>query len=354
MKKISILIIFITGLTVNIMAQIDCTANYYVSPTITPAEDPVAISTKGWIYDSTQSIEFDSALPYNNWHISESFYVHGNANNGWSNDTVYWDTISGTLQLHLRNDTCIYEYPPDTFAYTAGILVNNDIDTTYGYFETKVKLPIDVSLCTSFWGWDVNWPTAHYREIDIFELDTFGMHSNTFHQTEESGTFWGGHINTDSTLFNSSDWYIFGCEWLPKTYRFYMNHHFIGMLDYDNTNDCTEDYFTPIRKWQLWIVNSMWSDDPTGGFPKTLQCEYIRIYTLNEDSINVDFYDSWTNYSTGTCKYGVWKTVKLGDAYSATINDNGRHAVWATDGITLDKNFEVAVGTEFETKTYKK
>ncbi len=45
--------------------------------------------------------------------------------------------------------------------------------------------------------------------------------------------------------------------------------------------------------------------------------------------------------------------VRLVNNYSAVINDNGRHSVWATDGITLDNGFEVTYGTEFETRIYK-
>ncbi len=70
--------------------------------------------------------------------------------------------------------------------------------------------------------------------------------------------------------------------------------------------------------------------------------------TLKTDFINSDFYDNWLNYD-----YGVWHTVKLGDAYNAIINGNGRHSVWATDGITLDKGFEVSLGTEFNARIYK-
>ena len=80
-----------------------------------------------------------------------------------------------------------------------------------------------------------------------------------------------------------------------------------------------------------------------------MESDYIRIYHLKEDSINVDFYDNWANYD-----YGVWRTVKLGDAYSAVINDNGSHTVWATDNVTLDKGFEVGLGTEFEIRIYEK
>ena len=62
------------------------------------------------------------------------------------------------------------------------------------------------------------------------------------------------------------------------------------------------------------------------------------------------FYNNWSNYD-----YGVWKTVKLGDAYSNDAKiDGGSHSVWATDEITLDAGFEVTLGTEFETKIYKK
>jgi len=43
----------------------------------------------------------------------------------------------------------------------------------------------------------------------------------------------------------------------------------------------------------------------------------------------------------------------LGDDYDATINDVGDYSVWAEDGITLDKDCYVGVGTEFEARIYK-
>jgi hypothetical protein len=43
----------------------------------------------------------------------------------------------------------------------------------------------------------------------------------------------------------------------------------------------------------------------------------------------------------------------LGDDYDAIINDGGDYAVWADDGIILDKDFYVDVGTEFEARIYK-
>ena len=121
----------------------------------------------------------------------------------------------------------------------------------------------------------------------------------------------------------------------------------MGSLDYDT--DCVEDSLPSMINWRLWLTNNMWTADPTGPFPKTMESDYIRIYHLKEDSINVDFYDNWANYD-----YGVWRTVKLGDAYSAVINDNGSHTVWATDNVTLDKGFEVGLGTEFEIRIYEK
>ncbi len=305
-----------------------------------PVASLVTISTMGWGYDSTSSTELDF-LPDNGWHIHDG-YSNNNADNGFSDSTAYWELNNGILNLYLKNDTFItQEIPPDTFLYTAAILKNDDIDMTYGYYEVKVKLPFDVNLCTSFWGITGYSGTLGYREIDEFEYFTKNLHSNIYHINAQ----YGGQMYIDTANIDSTHWYIFGLEWLPKKYNLFVNNHFIEDLDYDE--DCVEDYLAPIDHWLLWIVNWV-NKEAQPPFPKVLQCDYIRIYNLNYDNINFDFYDDWSNYD-----YRVWHTVRLGNAYNAVINDNGSHSVWATDGITLDKGFEVAKGTEFTTKIYK-
>ncbi|MFU8842811.1 MAG: family 16 glycosylhydrolase [Bacteroidales bacterium] len=318
-----------------------CTTVKHRSLTITPLGDTVSIPARGWNIVSSSSTEFD-VLPNNGWYIHPSYGPHPNADNGFSSDAKYWDLENGILKLHLENDTFIYQNPPDTFNYTSAILVNNAKAMSYGYYESKVKLPLDIDLCSSLWCFHGAPP--NYREIDILEFFTVNMQTNIYHRYQVN-PFYGGKIYTDQDLFNANDWYIFGFEWLPKTYRLYINHHYVGEFDADT--ECVEDYISPIQYWRLWIVNWV-NHSSSGPFPKTLQCDYIRVYTLNKDSIDQDFYDHWANYD-----YGVWRTVKLGDAYSAMINDQGTHTVWATDGITLVKGFTVTAGTAFETKIYK-
>ena len=304
---------------------------------VTPVLNPIAIPTKGWNYDSTSSTELDF-LPDNGWHIHNG-YSNGNADNGFSDSTAYWELNNGILNLYLKDDSITT--PQGTYAYTAAILKNDDIDMTYGYYEVKVKLPFDVNLCTSFWGVTGYYATTGYREIDEFEYFTKNLHSNIYHINAN----YGGQMYIDTTIIDSTLWYIFGLEWLPKKYSLFINNHFIEDLDYDV--DCVEDYLAPIDHWMLWIVNWV-GKEAQPPFPKVLQCDYVRIYNLEFNNINFDFYDDWSNYD-----YGVWHTVRLGNAFSAVINDNGRHSVWATDGITLDKGFQVSQGTGFETKIYK-
>ena len=305
-----------------------------------PEATPIAIPTMGWTYDSTKSTELDS-LPDNGWHIDNN-YANANAYNGFSDSTAYWDINNGILNLYLKDDIFITnDVPPDTLPYTAAILKCDYVDMTYGYYEVKVKLPKDLDLCTSFWGVTGYYGTTGYREIEEFEYFTKNLHSNVYHITAQ----YGGQMYIDTSNIDSTEWYIFGLEWLPKKYNLFLNNRFIEDLDYGD--DCVEDYLAPIDHWMLWIVNWV-NHNAQPPFPKTLKCDYIRIYKLDFTNLNSDFYDDWPNYD-----YGVWHTVRLGNVYNAVINDNGAHSVWATDGITLDKGFEVAKGTEFTTKIYK-
>jgi hypothetical protein len=356
MRKILFIIFTVIWVIPN-FAQEDCWTEYdNVVPDFSPAGSPIAISTYGWNYDSTHSIEFNNSFPQHNfcWHIYGG-YQHHNAFNGFSDSTKYWDldTINGILQLHLYDDsaTVHIDYLDTTYVtgYTTAMLAHNNMgDFDYGYIEAKIKIPVDSTLCSSLWNFDTGNNDLYYREIDLFETINTKMLFNIYHELTSSSDRSGGKLRMNMSLFNENDWYIWGVEWLPRSYRLYINHNLVGEFNADY--DCTEDYFSPIRYWRLWITNWIGNGDPTGTFPKTLTANYIRFYSLDTDNINNDFYNYLSDYD-----YGVWKTVHLGDTYSsdATFNDNGRHAIRSTDGFTLGAGFEVASGTEFETIIYK-
>lgn len=338
MKKL-ILILTMFVLFVQTQAQIitcrDDSEHLY--PTITPNASAVAIPTKGWIYENSKSIEFDT-IPYNNWYLLNNF-DHGNVDSYFSSDTAFWDLDNGTIKLYLDS------VPNGGFNYTSATVKNNMLNGTYGYYECKMKMPKDENLCVSFWGIEGASGSNGYREIDINEYFGYKMLSNIYHYNANYGTV----KRIDTSLFSPSNWYVFGYEWLPNTYSLYINNHHILTVDYTK-GDCVLDSIANINYWWLWLVKWNGAQNPTGPFPKTLEADYIRIYSLKTDSINNDFYDNWSNYD-----YGVWRTVKLGDAYSTDAKiDGGSHSVWATDEITLDAGFEVTLGTEFETKIYKK
>jgi len=127
MKKIltflAVLSIF-AGMITDIFAQEHkCLHNKEYSLSVSPAALPVAIPTKGWNYDSTSSTEPDF-LPDNEWRLHG--YTRSNANNEFSNDTAYWKLYSGILNLYLKNDTFIYQNPPDTF-------LNSNDRIVYGF-----------------------------------------------------------------------------------------------------------------------------------------------------------------------------------------------------------------------------
>jgi hypothetical protein len=146
-KFITILILF-TSLYFELLSQNCMTLDSLVTPVISPIASPIAVSTMGWVYDSSLSIEFDSGSLTGDWYFASSpNYQHGNADNYFSDDSTYWDLSGGILTLKLDDD------PNGGYDYTAAILCNDSIDRHYGYYEIRAKIPEDEDLCTSLWFW---------------------------------------------------------------------------------------------------------------------------------------------------------------------------------------------------------
>lgn len=154
--KIIIWIITTIVLAIPNFAQDNCWTIYNdVIPVFNPVGSPVAINTYGWNYVSAHSIEFERDSLYNNWDIYNG-YKHKNAFNGFSDSTKYWnlDTVAGNLELYLFDDSATVDLPDTTYitGYTAGILTNDILGSfNYGYVEIKLKLPVDNTICSSFW-----------------------------------------------------------------------------------------------------------------------------------------------------------------------------------------------------------
>ena len=278
--KIIIWIITTIVLAIPNFAQDNCWTIYNdVIPVFNPVGSPVAINTYGWNYVSAHSIEFERDSLYNNWDIYNG-YKHKNAFNGFSDSTKYWnlDTVAGNLELYLFDDSA-----------TVDILGSFN----YGYVEIKLKLPVDNTICSSFWNFGGG-TSLHYRELDFFETVNTEMLFNVYHRYYDTTSMYGGQLKMNMSLFNENDWYIWGVEWLPKSYRLYINHNLVGEFNADS--DCTEDYFAPINKWRLWITNWESNEGPTGTFPKTLTADYIRFYSLDLTNMNNHFYDYVSNY----------------------------------------------------------
>jgi beta-glucanase (GH16 family) len=318
----------------------NCLTEEYFYPVVTPVTSDIAIPTMGWTKNNSLSIEFNTGSLTGDWYFWDG-YVHPHTDNHFSNDNYYWSLTGGELTLKL------FDIPNGIYDYTTAILCNDNIDQQYGYFEVRVKLPIDEGLCTSFWGFEGLHNNPSYREIDVFEFFSQSLKTNEYHEIS-GGDGYGGIMYSDPDIIDETEWYIFGYEWLPNEYTLYINNHFIGRFNTDT--DCVKEDLQEMSFWRFWIVNWKYSSDPTGTFPKTLTADYIRFYSLDLTNISNDFYDYLYDYD-----YGVWKTVHLGDTYSsdAKFNDNGKHAIRSTDGFTLGSGFEVALGTEFETIIYK-
>ncbi|MDD2199928.1 MAG: glycoside hydrolase family 16 protein [Bacteroidales bacterium] len=342
MKRIDLIILFLFPTI--LFAQSSC-INRKENNTITsvfPVKNAVAINTRGLTKVNNQSTELNY-LPDNDWKIHNN-YVHSNCDNYFSNNNKYWNLSNGILTLKLFDDVSYYN--GYLYEYTAGVLVNEFINQRYGYFETRIRhIPNDMSgLCMSFWSSGGIWTTPTYREFDVIEHFVANSHANVYHTTSS----FGARRFVDMSIYNSTDWFIFGMEWTPEEYRFYINNYLVGYATYGET--CVPKELENTNFWKVWIAKLKHdTNDPSTGYPVEIDVDYIRIYKFDTQNINLDYYGTSTNF-----EYKIWRTIHLGDNYSADakFNDGGRHAIRATDGYTLGAGFEVTQGTEFETIFY--
>lgn len=116
-----------------------------------------------------------------------------------------------------------------TYSYTSGrVNTQNKVDTQYGRFEARIKMPSGKGFLPAFWMMPTNenlygqWPKC--GEIDITEVH--GSQPDVAYSTLHFGDPHGQRQNTYSAkgVDFSRDFHTYACEWEPGEIRFYIDN----------------------------------------------------------------------------------------------------------------------------------
>lgn len=110
-------------------------------------------------------------------------------------------------------------------AYTSGKLDSaNNVTTTYGRIEARIKLPVGQGMWPAFWMLGANFPQVHWPacgEIDIMELR--GSDPNKVNGSLHAPDYNGNGALTGSYQLDSGnfgdDFHVFAVEWAPDGIR---------------------------------------------------------------------------------------------------------------------------------------
>lgn len=210
---------------------------------------------------------------------------------GWGNNelqyyvagtTSYNDTLAavsdGTLKIKaLKKKYYGMEY--------VSVRMNTSTSWTYGYFETRAKLPGGRGVWPAFWMLPKNfrsWPLD--GEIDIMEY--VGYDPNVVHasiHTQAYNHSIGTQKTSTQTIANAeTEFHVYGLEWTEARIRGYVD----GVLYFTFSNDGTGNKNTWPFNVPFYLKLNLAIGGDWGGamgvdtqiFPSTYEVDYVRVY----------------------------------------------------------------------------
>ena len=139
----------------------------------------------------------------------------------WKTENVYLD--SGYLVLDvIKEDT--------NTMYCGAVNSNNKFETTYGYFEVRMKIAdADKGTHTAFWFQgdamsQVDGTGNDGAEIDIFESSWLGDYTKSVIHIDG----YGANHQADTRQYNTAgihnNFHIWGCSWTPDSIKIYYDN----------------------------------------------------------------------------------------------------------------------------------
>jgi len=222
------------------------------------------------------SDEFDGAsLDLAKW---ETVYISGDRTNNdeleWYVDDADQHVVSdGTLKLIAKKESV------SGHSYTSGLISSHaSFSQTYGYWESRMRLPKGKGLWPAFW--TLPTPQGWPPEIDIME--NLGNQPNKVYMTNH----WGTESNDQqySTSYTGPDFsagfHVFGMEWSSSSITWYVD----GVQRARSTSGVPTCEMHTILNL---AVGGSWPGSPDSStvLPAQLEIDYIRVYKRSTSAI---------------------------------------------------------------------
>ncbi|MEI6851483.1 MAG: glycoside hydrolase family 16 protein [Bacteroidota bacterium] len=367
MKKTILLslvtLILLTAIKTKISAQVSIDKNWNTTPYFIDNFTPPRSNWDSRWFDYPNDTKWMAHLITGVTHSNDEHQVYQRLNSIFnaSDSTMRLraDYTSGPMQCYNYEipsgyscDTSVHQL----YYYSGAITI---LDTLkYGYFETRCKLPTKRGAFPAFWLYDYS--DGEYREIDIFEYSwsLFGKYNCYdssrifngglyYHHAVDLGVHYGDHgYIIPANEPGLENWHKFAAEWTPKRVVWYFDNKPIGEYCGDSM---------PNRRMYVMLNYAldnyiMHNDPPTpiqSGFPDDMTIDYVRINKLKCNCNNDTVIQN--NTQLAAFHYSVKKTITIGGyGYSINLSSTDKDVFRATDGITINGDFEVPLGAELE------
>jgi hypothetical protein len=291
-------------------------------------------------------------------------------------DSIFKNNLLRVVRTCYRRE---FNHKTKTFNYQTPLLFSNET-FRFGYFEIRTHMPYldqnhnNQGVGPTFWIWNASSKIPH-SEIDIFEIfDKSPEESYNFSEFPNIGKYKMNLTNSihfrDSIMkanniglqsqhqefghfmFNQNNYRKVSAYWNPQQILFYKDDTLIRT-----------SHFHPDSLIDMHIIagNSCpitWAFDNNGHFPimpdldSTLlpynyDIDYIRVYQLK---LHCDSDYSTSVFNPDTFGYGLYRTITIGSGPSV-ISSGKDVDLMATDGITINGDFTVALGASLLLET---
>ena len=253
--------------------------------------------------------EFEGTTLSNNWEPMIGDGTNYNVYRWGNNEEQYYKSENATVSggnLHIkakREQTSYYhEGEQRTYEYTSARLrTTGKITTTYGYIESRIKLPAGTGLWPAFWMLPEDnfqgkwWPTN--GEIDIMEAK--GRILNKYGATIHTGTSAGAdYYKFKEYTFLSTEegitgFHTYGVDWSTEGFTFYIDgksFFSVTPYQYQNSNGLyasspTAPFDQPFQILLNLAVGGNYDErrSPDKDFKQAeMLVDYVRIYQKNK------------------------------------------------------------------------
>lgn len=227
------------------------------------------------------------------------------------------------------------------YNYTSGwVETKQAYNTQFGYIESRIKLPYGYGFFPAFWtfiGSGVSGSNA--AEIDIFEM--LGHSPSNEITTNIHLNYSDGNIyfqkQTPTNYDYNNTWHTYGIEWSPSKIIWYVDGSPIRLFPNHGIID-------PVRIILNLAIEPGYLPNSSTPFPSDMLVDYVKVYDLKNDCNTII---NTCNYNFSTYDNKVKKEIIIGgSACVNSIPNNTNIYLRATDGVLINGDFTVPVGSE--------